>query len=173
MKFSAKTKKIIASLIACTIMVPTTGSAFAETPKTNDVKINTTYKENNLIPAEFFNSDHPNTIGNPTEPQRAAGVVAVYFIPGIGQVALLVTGAIAIGGAMYWAGSWIYDVVQSYLKSETANDIISKKKKASIRKEFPTEYLDKTLNEIEKAAKKGVPRAKKAKKLLTDGRFNK
>ncbi|MCM3112641.1 hypothetical protein [Lederbergia lenta] len=59
------------------------------------------------------------------------------------------------------------------MKAETADQIISKKKKASIRKEFPSEYLNKTLNEIEKDVKAGKARAKKAKKLLTDKRFNK
>jgi hypothetical protein len=31
-------------------------------------------------------------------------VVAVYFIPGIGEVALLATGAIVVGGITYYAG---------------------------------------------------------------------
>ncbi|CAM4102220.1 hypothetical protein [Lederbergia lenta] len=78
-----------------------------------------------------------------------------------------------IGGVLYVAGSWVYNAVKSFLKAETADQIISKKKKASIRKEFPSEYLNKTLNEIEKDAKAGKARAKKAKKLLTDKRFNK
>lgn len=69
--------------------------------------------------------------------------------------------------------SWVYNAVKSFLKAETADQIISKKKKASIRKEFPSEYLNKTLNEIEKDVKAGKARAKKAKKLLTDKRFNK
>lgn len=57
-------------------------------------------------------------------------------------------------------------------KNKTAKDIISDKKKAAIHREFPGEYLDKTLPEIERDAKQGVKNAKKAKKLLTDNRFN-
>lgn len=68
----------------------------------------------------------------------------------------------------YEASSWIAEMVNSYLAADTADEIISKKKKGSIRKDFPSEYLDKTLNEIEKEAKARKPRAKKVKKLLTD-----
>ena len=105
--------------------------------------------------------------------QAQAAVVAVYFVPGIGQVSILATGAIIVGKAIYKVGSWIYAAVQSYLKDDTARDIINKKKKGSILREFPSEYLDKTLNQIEGDAKKGKKNAKKAKKLLTDKRFDK
>ncbi|MCG7315952.1 hypothetical protein [Brevibacillus laterosporus] len=113
-------------------------------------------------------------ISKPTsKPQGVPAVVAVYAIPGIGEVALLATGAIAIGGAIYSVGSWLYDVFQSWFKADTADDIISSKKKGSIRREFPTEWLNKTLDEIESAAQRGDKNAKKAKKLLTDKRFDK
>lgn len=39
----------------------------------------------------------------------AVAVVAVYTIPGIGEVALLATGAIVVGGIIYEAGSWVYN----------------------------------------------------------------
>jgi RHS repeat-associated protein len=55
----------------------------------------------------------------------------------------------------------------------SADDLISQECKGSIRKEFPSEYLTKTLEQILKDAKKGVDGAKKAKKLLTDKRFKK
>jgi len=58
-------------------------------------------------------------------------------------------------------------------QNKTARDIISEKKKAAINHEFPGEYFDKTLAEIERDARQGVENAKKAKKLLTDSRFNK
>ena len=98
---------------------------------------------------------------------------AVYFVPGIGQAAAVLTGGFIIAGGLYLAGSWLYDAVNSYLTAETADQYISKNRKGTIRREFPTEYLDKTLNEIEKDAKAGNAAAKKAKKLLTDGRFKK
>ena len=54
-----------------------------------------------------------------------------------------------------------------------ASDIISKDKKGAIRREFPTEWLDNTLGEIEKAAKSGDKSAQKAKKLLEEKDFDK
>ncbi len=58
-------------------------------------------------------------------------------------------------------------------QNKTARDIIGEKKKAAINHEFPGEYLDKTLAEIERDARQGMENAKKAKKLLTDSRCNK
>ena len=58
-------------------------------------------------------------------------------------------------------------------QNKTAQDIISEKKKASIHHEFPGEYLHKTLAEIERDARQNVSNAKRAKKLLTDKRFDK
>ncbi|WP_240371051.1 hypothetical protein [Anoxybacteroides rupiense] len=40
--------------------------------------------------------------------------VGVYFIPGIGEVALLATGAVVLGGITYKAGSWIANKVKTY-----------------------------------------------------------
>mgnify|MGYP001047267226 CR=1 FL=1 len=57
--------------------------------------------------------------------------------------------------------------------NRTANEIISEEKKNSIRREFPSEWLDKTRKEIDVAAKKGNARARKARKLLSDKDFNK
>ncbi|WP_289140087.1 hypothetical protein [uncultured Brevibacillus sp.] len=73
----------------------------------------------------------------------------------------------------WYAGEWLYDVVSSSLKSETASNYIAKNRKGSILREFPSEYLDKTLDEIEADAKKGNATARKAKKLLNDRRFSK
>ncbi|MBE5109089.1 hypothetical protein IGI01_28805 [Bacillus thuringiensis] len=152
MKFKVKSKKFIASLLACAIMVPSTGSAFAETQINDKVSIEGNYTESNLIPAEFFNPNHPDAIqdpeviaeveemvreasgitGNQTRKKRAAAAAAVYFIPGVGQVALLATGAVVVGGATYWAGSWIYTKVQQYLSSSQGVPSSLKKKDGSI-----------------------------------------
>ncbi|CAF1135356.1 unnamed protein product [Adineta ricciae] len=57
--------------------------------------------------------------------------------------------------------------------AKTAEQIIGEKKKGSIRQEFPGQWLGATVEEIEKAAKSGDASARKAKKLLTDKRFDK
>lgn len=111
----------------------------------------------------------------------APGVLAPFIgstiaIPGIGQVVVTAAG-LAIGGVVvYKAGSWAWNKAKAYFSDEsnwTADQIISKKRKGSIRREFPSEYLGKTLKQIDKEAKQGNAKAKKAKKLLQDGRFKK
>ena len=48
----------------------------------------------------------------------------------------------------------------------TADEAISAYKKASIRREFPSQFLDRNLVEIEEVAKEGDRHARKALKLL-------
>ncbi|NLF41560.1 MAG: hypothetical protein GX587_02580 [Bacteroidales bacterium] len=88
----------------------------------------------------------------------------------------------AIGAAevIYAAGVAIcgYIVINDTIKivydaSETAKEIIGKYKKGSIWGEFPKEYSEKTMGEIEKDAKAGNKQAQKAKKLLKDKDFDK
>jgi RHS repeat-associated protein len=55
----------------------------------------------------------------------------------------------------------------------SADDFISQSCKGSVRREFPSQYLDKTLEEIRQAAKSGDAIARKADKLLREGRFRK
>ncbi|MED3662990.1 DNRLRE domain-containing protein [Ureibacillus terrenus] len=49
---------------------------------------------------------------------KTAVVVGVYFIPGIGEVALLATGAVVLGGITYKAGSWLGQKVRDYVFSK-------------------------------------------------------
>jgi hypothetical protein len=55
----------------------------------------------------------------------------------------------------------------------TAGEIISAEKKGSINRVFPEQMRGKTIGEIEKLAKQGDKAARTARKLLTDGRFDK
>ncbi len=59
--------------------------------------------------------------------------------------------------------------------AKTAQDIIGEKKRkeVTINQEFRGEWLGKTLEHIEKAAKSGDASAKKAKKLLGEKRSDK
>lgn len=107
----------------------------------------------------------------------AAGAAAgAYFIPGVGQVLVLATGAVVIGGVTVYAGHWAYRTVKAWFSNTdnwTADHYISKKRKAGIRRKFPSEYLPKTLKQINAEAKKGNARARRAKKLLNDNRWKK
>jgi RHS repeat-associated protein len=57
--------------------------------------------------------------------------------------------------------------------SRTAQDVISKDRQGGVSKVFPGQYLHKTLAEIQKDANAGNQAARKALKLLKDGRFKK
>jgi hypothetical protein len=56
---------------------------------------------------------------------------------------------------------------------QKARDIISRECEATILREFPSQWLDQTLESIIDAAKQGDRTAQKAKKLLVDRRFKK
>lgn len=88
----------------------------------------------------------------------ASAYAASYFIPGVGQVLLAATGVVVIAGVTIYATHWAAKAITNFFNSEdnmTANDIISNRRKGSIRREFPGEYLDKTYGEIKKDAKAG------------------
>lgn len=54
-----------------------------------------------------------------SDPQgNMAALAGVYFIPGIGEVALLATGAVVLGGITWKAGSWLGEKARSYLNSQ-------------------------------------------------------
>lgn len=57
----------------------------------------------------------------------------------------------------------------------TVEEIIAQEKRASIKrkKDFPSELMDKTFDEVDKLAKQGNRRAIQMRKLLTDRRFDK
>lgn len=80
---------------------------------------------------------------------------------------------IQISYRTYKAGKWVLAGTAVVASSITAKEAIGKYKKGAINREFPTNMYDKTLKEIDKLAKKGNKDAKKAKKLLTDKRFDK
>ncbi|WP_408868712.1 hypothetical protein ACJYYY_06080 [Brochothrix campestris] len=50
--------------------------------------------------------------------KRFAPAAAIYFIPGVGQVALAATGAIAIGGVTIGAGHWAYKTIKKYFSKK-------------------------------------------------------
>lgn len=99
----------------------------------------------------------------------------VFFVPSVGTVAIAAGGVIILAGAVVTT-AWIINAVKNHVNNEdnwTADQIISKKRKGSIRREFPGEYLNKKYKDIKNEANKGNAKAKKAHKLLNDGRFKK
>lgn len=62
-----------------------------------------------------------------------------------------------------------------YGDPRTVREIIAQEKRASIKrkKDFPSELMDKTFDEVDRLAKQGNRRAIQMRKLLTDRRFDK
>ena len=48
---------------------------------------------------------------------RIAIVAGAYFIPGVGQVLILATGAIVVAGATVTVGSWLYNTIVDWFTS--------------------------------------------------------
>jgi hypothetical protein len=57
----------------------------------------------------------------------------------------------------------------------TVRQIIAEEKRGSItrKKDFPSELLDKTFDELDRLARQGNRRARQMRKMLTDRRFDK
>ena len=68
------------------------------------------------------------------DPSGNAAVLAVYFVPGIGQVALMATGSVVLGGIAYKAGTWIGKKAKDYyIKAQ--NNKQTKKRIEGIQKQ--------------------------------------
>ncbi|WP_019390746.1 hypothetical protein [Priestia filamentosa] len=114
------------------------------------------------IPEEYLDPNNPEALyttydvyGNSEENEvqvQAFAIPAaagVYFIPGIGEVAITVTGAIVIGGATIAAGSWLYNKVSAYFSKKAAEKAASKipsKLKSSDMKVDLKKFKDKNGN---------------------------
>ncbi|CAH2215081.1 hypothetical protein [Tepidibacter aestuarii] len=146
-----KLKQFIATLLTLIMLFVPTANVFANTydvNPSNNEEVNIHLEnidEMEYIPQEFFDPNHPDAIKDPeviakfekmlekieedSKPRRSkrsisggAAIIAVYEIPGIGEVALLATGAIIVGGALYKAGSWLYEKVANYLGTKTMRE---------------------------------------------------
>ena len=81
---------------------------------------------------------------------------------------------VATGAEIIWgAKKGVKTLTKAEKMSMTAEEIIAIEKKPTVRREFPGQWLNSSLPNIEKAAKSGDRSAKTAYKILTDNRFNK
>lgn len=70
------------------------------------------------------------------QPNAVPAAAAVYFIPGIGEIAIAATGAIIVGGVAIAVGSWLYDTITDWLSDSTAREI------AQVRAQIPSRLRD-------------------------------
>lgn len=142
-------KKYLAGILVCVMVASTSATAFAESNSkytnvenasdvagnviiTNDgVTINGVY----YTKAEF-ESLLNKAVKIETPQTRAAIAAGIYFIPGIGQIAIAATGAIVVAGVAVSAGSWLYDTITNWLSDSTAREI------AEVRAKIPSRIRD-------------------------------
>lgn len=150
-----KTKRLLTLLLAFVMLMSTNVTAFASNTTTLSIE---TINANDYIyvNGKYFSQKEFTDLLNATTPEKslvkqnnqnnqnksnslmaAPAVVAVYFVPGLGEVALLATGVIVIGAVAYAAGSWAYDTFTNWLQTSAkqeakdAADSVSNKVKVS------------------------------------------
>lgn len=161
-------RKTIAIILTATMAMTATVPAFAET---NTMNYNIQCMEDNMgsliitdegviINDTYYSRSEFTTLlyqaikveqsqdGAQTYMAIAAGV---YFIPGIGEVAILATGAIAVAGVTIAAGSWLYETITEWLSDSEAQEIAAIK--AQIPSRFRTDSGDVDLSKFTEKVK--------------------
>lgn len=152
-----KFTKYIALGLACLMSINTTTTAFAQgsTNETNYQYANAENSSNVIIDnagvtingtyytiAEFESLlDKAVLVSQDDEPQTRAAIAAgIYFIPGIGEIAIAATGAIVVAGVTVAAGTWLYNTITNWLSDS------SKKEIAKVRASIPSRLRDENGN---------------------------
>ena len=133
-----KTKKLLSLLLAFVIIVSTNCTVFASSVTPQIVDNDAEFASDDYVCIngnrysldEFASLLNETTCENSlveknnTSPQSAAAatVVAVYAVPGLGEVVLLSTGAILIGTVIYQVGSAVYDIFTNWLHSSAKQE---------------------------------------------------
>lgn len=141
--------KHMALWLACVMSINTTLTAFAQSPTADSayryanadisntviidsagVTINGTYytitEFEKLLDNAVLVSD------NNRMQSRAAIATTIYFIPGIGEVAIAATGVIAIAGVTIAVGTWLYNTINDWLSDSSRREI------AEVRASIPS-----------------------------------
>lgn len=87
----------------------------------NDLIINGEVYNQEKLEALLETAQEVEQPSNGGRQKRFAAAAGVYFIPGVGQVALAATGAIVLGGITIGAGHWAYNTIVNYFKEHTKN----------------------------------------------------
>ena len=157
-----KLKKYVALGLSCLIAINTTTVTFAQNSTSNQeyesannevstgVIINGTY----YSIAEFESLlDHAILISETSNSSaRIAAIGAgIYFIPGIGEVVIAATGAIAVAGVTITVGTWLYKTITNWLSNSSKREIA--KIRASIPKRLRKKNGDVNLGKFKNKVK--------------------
>lgn len=138
-----KAKKLVSYILIFTMVFSTNITAFASATTPPSDKAVVTTDDYIYIDGKSFTQEEFSALLNATTPEeclvsqnnqqnsRAVAVLAVYFVPGLGEVALLATGAIAIGATVYSVGSWAYNTFTNWLKTSAKKEAQDAAKKVS------------------------------------------
>lgn len=110
-----------------------------------------------------------------TESKLAPAIASIYLMPGFGEVAVTVTGAVIVAGVTYGVGSSIYNLVKRAIKNGTAKkksnsssalDRIKKKIPSRLKKKDGKVNLDLFVNK--EGSRKGNNRYYKKYRISKD-----
>lgn len=127
-----KGKKLLSYILIFTILLSTNVSVFANSTVATDNKTNVAIDNYIYIDGESFTQEEFSAVLNATTPEKClvsqnnqhsrTAVVAVYFVPGLGEVALLATGGIVIGATVYSVSTWAYRTFKKWLKTSARKE---------------------------------------------------
>lgn len=136
-----KGKKLLSYILIFTILLSTNVSVFANSTVATDNKTNVAIDNYIYIDGESFTQEEFSAVLNATTPEKClvsqnnqhsrTAVVAVYFVPGLGEVALLATGGIVIGATVYSVSTWAYRTFKKWLKTSARKEAEDAAKKVS------------------------------------------
>lgn len=148
----SKFKRILSMLLATVMILSMNVTAFASTGIEKTKSTETTTNLSNIIITDngvylkgvYYSKtqfeallekaervDTTNSVGT-----RVAVAAVVYFIPGIGEVAIAGTAIVLAGYGAVEVGSWLYDTISNYLENSNNRKI------AKIRAKIPSRLLD-------------------------------
>lgn len=159
-----KIKKLLALSLALVLSIQTNYIVFANniisrgnsnnvtSPSNQYVFINGNYYSKKDV-IDLLNNTTPGecVIKTNKKSRSAVAITAIYVVPGLGEVALLVTGGIMIGTTIYYAGSWVHNTFSNWIKNsakqeaqDAANSVSNKvKEKGSNDKIDLDQFKDK------------------------------
>lgn len=139
-------RKIISTILSITILLSSTSVVYAQTGDNNMINSNYRQVKNVIVTDDgveingkfYTKEEFKNKLDDAIEinvnknQDRVAAIAAgVYFIPGIGEVAIAATGAIILAGVTVEVGSWLYNTITNWLSDINARKI------AKIKAEIP------------------------------------
>lgn len=138
-------KKLVCYILIFTMIFSTNITTFASDTITPSDKTVVTTDDCIYIDGKSFTQEEFSALLEPTTPEEclvfqnnqqnsrmgAGAVLAVYSVPGLGEVALLAAGGIAIGTTVYAVGSWAYNKFKNWLKNSAKQEAQDAAKKVS------------------------------------------